>query len=159
MENGNNFIIGLIYVLGLCIKRHSRGVAQSGSALVLGTKGRRFESCRPDHFTQYSLGGFMLARIYRPAKTAMQSGIGKTKEWLLEFEAESKKSIDPLMGYTATTDMNAQVRLRFESKEEAISYAQKKSIAFQVIEPQDAKRRIAAYSDNFKSGRIAVWTH
>ena len=67
----------------------------------------------------------MLARIYRPAKTATQSGRGKTNAWLLEFEPDSARRSDPLMGWTQTTDMNGQVRLSFESSDEAVAYAQK----------------------------------
>jgi hypothetical protein len=71
----------------------------------------------------------MVARIYRPAKTAMQSGQARTKEWLLEYEPSAPRQVEPLMGWTSSTDMNSQVRLEFDSKEEAISYAERNGIA------------------------------
>lgn len=101
----------------------------------------------------------MLARIYKPAKTAMQSGTARTRKWILEFEAEQARSIDPLMGYTSSSDMNSQVKMSFETKEQAIAHAEKHGIAYQVIEPKSGKRSIRAYSDNFKFGRIGQWTH
>ncbi|MAN62182.1 MAG: ETC complex I subunit [Parvibaculum sp.] len=101
----------------------------------------------------------MLARIYKPAKTAMQSGTARTRRWILEFEAERARSIDPLMGYTSSSDMNSQVKMSFETKEQAIAHAEKHGIAYQVIEPKRGKRSIKAYSDNFKFGRIGQWTH
>ena len=61
----------------------------------------------------------MVARIYKPAQTAMQSGPARTKEWVLEYEPEAPREIDPLMGWTSSRDMNAQIRLSFETKEEA----------------------------------------
>ena len=63
------------------------------------------------------------ARIYLPAKTAMQSGHRNTREWVLEFEPQARKSHDPLMGWTASADTLGQVRLTFETKEDAITYA------------------------------------
>jgi|SRR5215217_1013349 len=101
----------------------------------------------------------MLARIFRPAKTAMQSGKGKTREWLLEFEPAAAKGVDPLTGWTQSTDMNGQVRLTFETRDEAIAYAQKHGIAFQLFEPKEPKPIIKAYADNFASGRKQSWTH
>ena len=101
----------------------------------------------------------MFARIYRPAKTAMQSGKAKTHDWVLEFEPASARIPDPLMGWSSSSDMNAQVRLRVPTKEEAIAYAQVHGIPFQVIEPKTGKRIIKAYADNFASGRMEPWTH
>ena len=101
----------------------------------------------------------MFARIYRPAKTAMQSGKAKTHDWVLEFEPASARIPDPLMGWSSSSDMNAQVRLRFPTKEEAIAYAQAHGIPFQVIEPKTGKRIIKAYADNFAAGRMEPWTH
>src|ERR1043165_9822101 len=100
-----------------------RSVAQPGSASVLGAEGRRFKSCRSDH-RQGTLERSMLARIYRPAKNAMQSGKAKTKDWVLEFEPASARKPDPLMGWTQSSDMNGQIRLTFETREQAIAYAQ-----------------------------------
>jgi len=101
----------------------------------------------------------MSARIFSPAKTAMQSGKAKTGLWLLEYDPAEKRSIDPLMGYTSSGDMKSQIRLVFESKEEAIAYAEKRGIAYRVQEPKPLKRRIISYSDNFKYERTTPWTH
>ena len=101
----------------------------------------------------------MTARIYRPAKTAMQSGTGKTDRWLLEFVSDQPREIDPLMGWTGSSDTLQQVKLWFDTRDEAIAYAARHGIAAQVEEPQDAKRRLMSYSDNFKFNRIGSWTH
>jgi hypothetical protein len=101
----------------------------------------------------------MLARIYRPAKTAMQSGRAKTKDWVLEFEPSSARLPDPLMGWAQSKDMNGQVRLSFDTREEAIAYAQSHAIPFQVMEPKPIKRVIKAYADNFAFTRKEPWTH
>ncbi len=104
-------------------------------------------------------GVIMLARIYKPAKTAMQSGRAKTTEWVLEYEPATPREIDPLMGWTSSNDMLSQVRLFFETKEEAIDYAQKNGIPFRVFEPHPRAFIKKSYSDNFKFGRIGSWTH
>jgi ETC complex I subunit conserved region len=101
----------------------------------------------------------MTARIYRPAKTAMQSGAAKTHRWLLEFTPDTPATIDPLMGWAGSSDTKQQVKLWFDSRDEAIAYASRNGIAAQVEEPQIPKRRVIAYSDNFKSNRIGSWTH
>ena len=101
----------------------------------------------------------MVARIFRPAKTAMQSGKAKSDNWTLEYEPESPRQVEPLMGYTSSADMKSQIRLTFASREEAIEYAERKSIAYRVIEPHDAKRRVLSYSDNFRFDRSQPWTH
>ncbi len=101
----------------------------------------------------------MTARIYKPSKNAMQSGQGRTKEWLLEYEPASPREIDPLMGWTSSSDTQSQVHLRFESKEDAIAYATRHGIPFSVQETQPRKLRKKSYADNFKFGRRAAWTH
>jgi hypothetical protein len=101
----------------------------------------------------------MLARIYRPAKTAMQSGVAKTKDWVLEFEPASARRPDPLMGWTSSSDMNGQVRLSFETPEEAAAYATAHGIPFQVTQPKVPRRIIKAYADNFAFQRKQPWTH
>ncbi|PLR21905.1 ETC complex I subunit [Caulobacter zeae] len=101
----------------------------------------------------------MLARIYRPAKNAMQSGKAKTKDWTLEFEPASARKPDPLMGWTQSSDMNGQIRLTFETRDEAIAYAQRHEISFQLFEPKVPKRIIKAYADNFATNRKQPWTH
>ncbi|KZL17590.1 hypothetical protein PsAD2_03126 [Pseudovibrio axinellae] len=101
----------------------------------------------------------MVARIYNPAKTAMQSGTAKTNSWVLDFDPQSPKSIDPLMGYTSSSDMKQQVRLKFPTKDEAIAYAMRNKIEFRVDEESKRKLRRASYSDNFRFDRLSPWTH
>ena len=101
----------------------------------------------------------MLARIFRPAKTAMQSGKANTKEWTLEFEPESARLPDPLMGWTVSSDMDGQVRIMFDTQGEAVAYAQRHGIAFEVLAPKQHRRTIKAYADNFAFGRRESWTH
>ncbi|MDZ4382759.1 MAG: ETC complex I subunit [Parvibaculum sp.] len=99
------------------------------------------------------------ARIYKPAKTAMQSGRAKTRKWVLDFEPGSARKVEPLMGWTSSGDTNAQVTLRFDTKEEAVAYAVKHGIEYQLSEPRTQRRSIKAYADNFKFGRQSLWTH
>ena len=101
----------------------------------------------------------MTARIYKPAKTAMQSGLARTKDWVLEHDQETAREIDPLMGWTSARDMSQQVKLTFDSKEEAIAYATRNGIPFTLEEPQVRKAVRKAYADNFKFGRVGAWTH
>ena len=99
------------------------------------------------------------ARIYKPAKTAMQSGTGKTKLWALDFEEAEAKEIEPLMGWTSSGDTRQQVRLCFASKEEAIAYCEHNGIAYRVFDPKPIKRQVISYSDNFAYSRRTPWTH
>ena len=101
----------------------------------------------------------MLARIYKPAKTAMQSGKAKSQDWVLEFEPASARTIDPLMGWTSSGDMNGQVRLRFETQQEAVDYAERHGIAFELFESQSPPLILKAYADNFAPNRKQPWTH
>ena len=101
----------------------------------------------------------MLARIFKPAKNAMQSGRAKTSDWALEFEPASARVSDPLMGWTVSTDMNGQVRLSFDTRDEAIAYAQRHGIAFELIAPKVQRRIVKAYADNFAYTRREPWTH
>jgi hypothetical protein len=101
----------------------------------------------------------MSARIFSPARTAMQSGKAKTGNWVLEFEPEQKKKIDPLMGYTTSGDMKSQIRLVFDTREEAETYAKKNGIAYRVEVPKEAKRRQISYAENFRYDRKIPWTH
>jgi hypothetical protein len=101
----------------------------------------------------------MVARIYRPAKTAMSSGLAKTRRWVLEYEPEREKTIEPLMGYTSSDDMKSQIRLEFDSKEEAVAYAARNGIAYQLFEPKEGARPAISYSDNFRRDRAQPWTH
>ncbi|KEC54878.1 ETC complex I subunit [Bartonella koehlerae] len=101
----------------------------------------------------------MIARIYSPAKTAMQSGRGNTGFWILQYEPIKAKMLEPLMGYTATSDINNQVRIRFNRKEEAVAFARKNAIPYRVENTHKPIRRAVSYSDNFRSDRLQSWTH
>lgn len=101
----------------------------------------------------------MVARIYKPSRNAMQSGTAKTKAWVLDYEPERPREVEPLMGYTSSNDMKSQLRLRFDSKEEAIAYAEREGIAYQVQETKEPTRRRIAYADNFSYRRVGSWTH
>ncbi|MFP3942765.1 MAG: ETC complex I subunit [Alphaproteobacteria bacterium] len=101
----------------------------------------------------------MLARIYRPAKSAMQSGRGNTRRWVLEFEPEEAKEVEPLMGWTSSGDMEQQVRIYFSTKEEAIAYARKHNIPHQVFEDTTPEPIPKTYAENFAFDRVEPWTH
>ena len=102
----------------------------------------------------------MFARIYKPAKTAMQSGKAKTSRWVLEFEAEAARRIDPLMGWTSADETAAgQVRLSFDSEQEAVAYAERHNLPFRIDVPHEAIAQPKAYSDNFSFRRRKPWTH
>ena len=99
------------------------------------------------------------ARIYRPSRTATQSGNARTKLWVLVFAPAAPRQIDPLMGWTSSRDMNSQVRLKFATKDEAVAYASKNGLSYRIEEPAPVSRKILSYSDNFKSNRLDQWTH
>ncbi len=101
----------------------------------------------------------MTARIYKPARTAMQSGTANTKEWVLDYEPEEPRTVEPLMGWTSSGDMKQELRLRFDSKEDAIAYCEREGIAYQVFDSKPPKRARIAYADNFAVGRRGPWTH
>ena len=101
----------------------------------------------------------MVARIFRPARSAMQSGAAKTKEWVLEYEPEQQRQVEPLMGWTASGDMKQQLRLRFAAKEDAVTYCEKRGIPYQLFEAQNPARMKIAYADNFSFRRVDQWTH
>jgi NADH dehydrogenase len=103
----------------------------------------------------------MRARIYKPARTAMSSGTAKTKRWVLDFAPARAREVDPLMGWTSSSDMQSQVRLRFDTKEAALEYAQAKGIEAEVFEPKKRKPNVrpGGYGDNFATNRRGVWTH
>jgi ETC complex I subunit conserved region len=100
----------------------------------------------------------MTARIYKPARSAMQSGKGKADYWLLDFEPAAK-SADPLMGWTSSNDTQQQVTIRFDTKDEAIAYAQREGIPYIVSIVPPARTSKKSYSDNFRWGRTENWTH
>ncbi len=102
----------------------------------------------------------MCARIHRPTRGATQSGHARTKAWLLEYERSGPREIEPLMGWTGSRETSAQVKISFDTKEEAVAFAEKLGIAYRVEEPAPEKeRRGLSYSDNFKSNRVGMWTH
>ena len=101
----------------------------------------------------------MRARIYQPAKTAMQSGTAKTRQWVLDYTPSSARAVDPLMGWTSSSDTQSQVRLRFDSKEAAIDYAKAHGIDYHVSEPKTRRVKPKAYADNFAFTRNGAWTH
>jgi len=92
--------------------------------------------------------------IYRPAKTAMQSGYGRTRKWLMEFESDIPKTHDPLMGWISSADTKAQVRLRFDSEAEAIAYARRQGYEYEIVEPNPRRPRPKSYADNFRYNRV-----
>jgi hypothetical protein len=101
----------------------------------------------------------MTARIYKPARTAMQSGTGNTKEWVLDYEPEQPPVVEPLMGWTSSSDMKQELRLRFDTKEEAIAYCEREGIAYEVFDSTPSQRPRISYSDNFATNRRGAWTH
>jgi len=103
----------------------------------------------------------MRARIYKPSKTAMSSGLAKTKFWVLEFIQETTSEIDPLMGWTSSGDTQSQVTLKFGSKQAAIDYAREHGIDAQIFEPKQRKFNVRSggYGENFATNRRGAWTH
>ena len=103
----------------------------------------------------------MTARIYRPAKSAMSSGTAKTRKWVLEFVSDTAREVDPLMGWTSSEDTQAQVRMRFASKEAALEYAREHGIDATVTEPKVRKPNVrpGGYGENFATNRRGAWTH
>lgn len=101
----------------------------------------------------------MTARIFRPTRNAMQSGRGKSKNWVLVHEPEAAREVEPLMGYTSSSDMAQQIRLTFETLEEAEAYARQAGLAYSVQTAQEASPKRVAYTDNFKHDRKSPWTH
>jgi hypothetical protein len=103
----------------------------------------------------------MRARIYQPARTAMSSGTARTRGWVLEFAADQERELDPLMGWTGSGDTQSQVRLTFETKEEALDYAKENGLEATVTEPHKRRPNIrpGGYGENFATDRRAVWTH
>ena len=106
-------------------------------------------------------GQGMRVRIYQPARNAMQSGMARTKDWVLEFPAADPRKIDPLMGWTSSDDTQSQVRLRFDTRKQAEDYARENGLDYVVQEPQQRALNIRArgYGENFATDRHAPWTH
>ena len=94
------------------------------------------------------------ARIFQPAKTAMQSGRGGTRKWVLEFEPGTPRMADPLMGWIGSADTLRQVRLTFDNRDDAVAYAERAGISYRVDEPHDRRIRPKSYAANFAYDRI-----
>jgi hypothetical protein len=101
----------------------------------------------------------MTARIFRPAPNAMQSGEGNSKRWLLVYEPSTPRDIEPLMGYTSSSDTRTQVKLYFDTLEEAEAYAVRAGIPYRVQKPHEPTVRRNLYPDNFRFDRRQPWTH
>ena len=102
----------------------------------------------------------MAARIYQPAKSAMQSGrSGRASVWILEFPQQSQRQADPLMGWTSSNDTRRQVKLTFATQEEAVAYATREGIAYEIEMPKQRSVAPKAYADNFRYDRVGRWTH
>src|ERR1700704_1584554 len=101
----------------------------------------------------------MTARIFKPAKNAMQSGKAQTREWQLDYEPEQPRAIEPLMGWTSSGDMKQQLSLRFDTKEDGGPFGEPKAIPYRAINPREPARRPPAYADNFAFRRGEPWTH
>lgn len=103
----------------------------------------------------------MRARIYQPSKTAMSSGTAKTRHWVLEYAPDSPRELDPLMGWTSSSDTQSQVRLKFDTLDAARAYAKEHGI--EVIQLTANKRkpniRPRGYAENFAVDRKGAWTH
>jgi hypothetical protein len=95
-----------------------------------------------------------LARIYRPAKSAMQSGRGQTRKWVLEYEPASRRDPDPLMGWSSARDTLNEVRLHFDTLEEALAFAEKHGLEYTLIEPHARTAKVKSYADNFRYDRV-----
>ena len=103
----------------------------------------------------------MRARIFQPARSAMSSGLAQTKSWVLEFAPEEARDVDPLMGWTSSGDMQSQVRMSFDNKQAAETYAQEHGIDTDTTDPKRRKQNIrpGGYGENFATARRGVWTH
>ena len=101
----------------------------------------------------------MTIKIYKPSKTAMQSGIGKTKLWLAEYISEEDIKKDSLMNWNSSADTNTQIRIFFNTKEQAIKWAKQNNYQYYVEEQKTKKIQPKSYSSNFDINRKEPWTH
>ena len=99
------------------------------------------------------------AIIRKPVKNAMQSGTANTRQWVLEFAASTPREIEPLMGWTSSSDTRRQVTLQFPSREDAIAYAERNGISYVIEEPKQRPVRPKSYADNFRFDRRIPWSH
>ena len=101
----------------------------------------------------------MTIKIYKPSKTAMQSGLGKTKRWLAEYISEVDTVKDSLMGWNSSLDTQSQIKVFFDTKEQAIAWAKKNNYQFYIEESKVKKIKLKSYSSNFDMNRKEPWTH
>ena len=101
----------------------------------------------------------MTIKIYKPSKTAMQSGLGKTKKWLAEYISNGDTIKDNLMGWNSSSDTKSQIKVFFDSKEQAIEWAKNNNYQYFVEEPKVRKVKIKSYASNFDINRKESWTH
>ena len=94
------------------------------------------------------------ARIFRPAKTAMQSGRRKTRKWVLQYEPATSRGRDPLMGWTSAADTLNEVQLQFDTLDEARAFAERQGLAYTIVEPQTVSEKPKSYADNFRYDRV-----
>ena len=132
---------------------NTRGVAQSGRVSALGAESRRFESCLPDHLTMKK------ALIKKPCKTNMQSGLKKTKSWIVEFQFDSSLKKDVLMGWNSSDNTNKQIKLSFPNLDDAKSWCLKNELLYEIEDQSYKAIKPKSYSSNFSSARRTSWTH
>ena len=101
----------------------------------------------------------MTIKIYKPAKTAMQSGLRKTKRWLAEYISDVDNVKDALMGWNSSLDTQSQIKVFFDTKEKAVTWAKKNNYQYFVEEPKTKKIKPKSYSSNFDFKRKEPWTH
>lgn len=101
----------------------------------------------------------MQVRIYKPSKTAMQSGRAGSKKWLLEYEPTAARKADPIMGWTSSSETVTQLKLWFDTQEEAVAYAKSKGLQYSVDVETTRRMKPKAYTDNFANDRMLRWTH
>lgn len=92
--------------------------------------------------------------IYRPSKTATQSGLRNSQRWVLEFDTGASKFVEPLMGWTGSDDTTSQLRLRFDSREEAVAFAERHGLSYRIQEPKVRRVRPKSYAENFAHNRV-----
>jgi NADH dehydrogenase ubiquinone Fe-S protein 4 len=94
------------------------------------------------------------ARIFRPAKTAMQSGRRNTQQWRLEYEPATPREPDPLMGWASAEDTLNQISLRFDTLDEAVVFAKRLALDYAIVEPRERTLKPKSYADNFRYDRV-----
>ena len=101
----------------------------------------------------------MTIKIYKPSKSSMQSGLGKTKKWIAEYISEEETLKDNLMGWNSSLDTKSQIKIFFDTKEQAIDWAKNNDYQFFLDEPKQKKIKIKSYASNFDTNKKESWTH